>query len=146
MSTPRSLDGLLAHAHQRRTTTRGKINKALRDMRKQGLAINANAVARRAGVTRKTIYNHPDLLELIRAQSTNPAPTAAPAAAPATATGESGVVTALRQQLRAQEQHYQGQIAELKAEQKKLEQALAVAHGELHRLTKTTESSKSQRG
>ena len=44
--------------------------------------------------------------ELIRAQSTtNPAPTAAPAAAPATATGESGVVTALRRQLRAQEQH-----------------------------------------
>ena len=33
-----------------------------------------------------------------------------------------------------------------RTEQKKLEQALAVAHGELHRLTKTTESSKSQRG
>jgi hypothetical protein len=26
------------------------------------------------GVARKTIYNHPDLLELIRTQSTNPAP------------------------------------------------------------------------
>ncbi|HUH70197.1 MAG TPA: hypothetical protein VLZ05_15875 [Mycobacterium sp.] len=36
-------------------------------------------------------------------------------------------------------------LAELKAG-KKLEQALAVIHGELHRLTKTTESSKSQRG
>jgi len=30
-------------------------------------------------------------------------------------------VTALRRQLRAQQKHYQGQIAELKAEQKKLE-------------------------
>jgi hypothetical protein len=45
-------------------------------------------------------------------------------------------MTALRRQLRTQEQHYRGQIAELKAELRELKQALAVAHGELHRLTK----------
>ncbi len=143
MTTPRSVDGLVAHAHQRAATTRRKINKALRDMRTQGLAINVNAVARRAGIARKTIYNHPDLLELIRSQATNPSP--ASTAAPSPSADQSSIVTALRQQLHTQKQHYQGQIAELKTELKQLEQALAAAHGELHRLTKTTTPGTSQR-
>lgn len=53
--------------------------------------------ARRAGAAPKTIYNHPDLPELIRAQSTRPAPAYT---APTTTTDESSVLTALRQQPR----------------------------------------------
>lgn len=131
MSASRSLDGLRRSTQQRSTATRRKITKALREMRKKGLAINPHALANYAGIARKSIYNHPDLLKQIRAESTNPAPRPAPAA-PEPAT-QSGVVAALREQLRTQQQRYETEIADLKAENKRLERALAAAHGELHR-------------
>jgi hypothetical protein len=77
------------------------------------------------------LYNHPDLLQQIRAESTHPAPKPAPAT-PEPAT-RSGIVSALREQLRTQQQRYEADIADLKAENKRLERALAAAHGELHR-------------
>ncbi|MCH9709026.1 MAG: transposase, partial [Actinomycetia bacterium] len=80
------------------------------------------------------IYNHADLLEQIRAESINPAPT--PAAATPNQTNDSSIVAALREQLRSQKHDYQTEIAQLKAEVKNLEQALAAAHGELHRRSK----------
>ncbi|HYB34697.1 MAG TPA: transposase [Mycobacterium sp.] len=126
MST-RSVDGLRAHPKQRTTITRRKITKALREIRKKRLAINHHAVANYAGVARTSVYNRTDLLDQIRAQSTKPSITSAvPAAA-----SESTIVTALREQLHAQKQRYQTEIAELKAEVKTLEQALAAAHREL---------------
>ena len=48
--------------------------KVLRRITDNPAAIGFDSVAREAGVARKTIYNHPDLLEPIRAQSTSPAP------------------------------------------------------------------------
>ncbi len=134
MTAPRSVDGLRRHSQQRATKTRRKITKALRDMRKQGLAINPHALANYAGIARKSIYNHADLLEQIRAESINPAPT--PAAATPNQTNDSSIVAALREQLRSQKHDYQTEIAQLKAEVKNLEQALAAAHGELHRRSK----------
>lgn len=114
---------------QRSTATRRKITKALREMRRKGLTINPHALANYAGIARKSIYNHPDLLKQIRAESTN-APRPAPTA-PEPST-KSGVVAALREQLRAQKQRYETELAELRAENKRLERALAAAHGELH--------------
>ncbi len=56
--------------------TVSSIEKALRELRKQGAAINVNTVAQRAQVTRKTIYHHKDLLARIRAHTQlAPAPT-----------------------------------------------------------------------
>lgn len=75
-----------------------------------------------------------DLLEQIRAESINPAPT--PAAATPNQTSDPSIVAALREQLRGQKQQYQTEIAKLKAEVKNLEQALAAAHGELHQRSK----------
>ena len=37
------------------------------------------------------------------------------------------------EQLRAQKQRYEAEIADLKSENKRLERALGAAHGELHR-------------
>jgi hypothetical protein len=44
-------------------------------------------------------------------------------------TNGSSIVAALRQQLRAQKQRYQTEIADLKAENERLQQALATARG-----------------
>jgi hypothetical protein len=57
---------------QRSSATRRKITKALKEMRKKGLAINPHALANYAGVARKSIYNHRDLLDQIRAETPNP--------------------------------------------------------------------------
>ncbi len=104
-------------------------------MRRKGLIINAQAVANYAGVARKSIYNHRGLLDQIHAETAKPTLNPAPAT-PQPAT-ESSIVTALREQLRIQKHRYQTEIAELTTENKTLEQALAAAHGELHRLRNT---------
>jgi hypothetical protein len=57
---------------QRSSATRRKITKALKEMRKKGLAINPHALANYAGVARKSIYNHRDLLDQIRAETPQP--------------------------------------------------------------------------
>ena len=73
MTTPASaIEGLRSHAEQRSRDARAAIEKAIRDLRRQGKRINVNSVAHRAGVNRKTIYNHPDLRERIRAYTQRP--------------------------------------------------------------------------
>ncbi len=124
----RATDGLRRHAQQRSDDARRRIDKALRDLRKQGAPINVNAVARAAEVTRKTIYAHPDLLERIRAHTPlhlTPAPQSRPPAA------ENSIVAALRRQLTTQ----QTQLSKLKTELKARDDALAAAHGEIARLS-----------
>jgi Family of unknown function (DUF6262) len=143
VTTPRSTDAIVAHAKKRFATTEHKIAKAIKDMRRNGLTINPQTVAKHAGVSRKTVYNHRVLFDQIRAESAKP--TLNPAPATPQPVTESSIVTALREQLRAQKQRYQMEIAELKAENKTLEQALATAHGELHRLRNTATSNASQR-
>lgn len=143
MTTPRSTDAIIAHAKKRYAATEKKITQAIKDMRRKGLTINPQTVAKHAGVSPKTVYNHRDLLDQIRAESAKPTLNPAPAT-PQPAT-ESSIVTALREQLRTQKQRYQTEITELKAENKTLEQALATAHGELLRLRNTTTPSASQR-
>ena len=65
--TQASLDALAAHTRKRRDTVRVRIEKALRDLRKQNADITISSVSRRAGVTRKSIYRREDLVALIRA-------------------------------------------------------------------------------
>jgi hypothetical protein len=48
-------------------------------------------------------------------------------------------------QLRAQRQRYETEIADLKTKNKRLERALAAAHGELHRHGQTGTPDTSQR-
>ncbi|ANA97153.1 Putative transposase/integrase [Mycolicibacterium phlei] len=102
----RATDGLRRHAQQRCDEARRRIDKAIRNLRKHGEPINVNAVARTAKVTRKTIYAHPDLLEVIRAQT-------------------------LRRQLATQQTH----LSKLRTELKARDEALAAAHGEIARLS-----------
>lgn len=135
MTTPRSTDAIVAHAKKRYADTERTIATAIKDMRRKGLTINAHAVANYAGVARKSIYNHRNLLDQIHAETAKP--TLNPAPATPQPASESSIITALREQLRIQKQHYQTEIAELKAKNKILEQALAAAHGELHRLRNT---------
>jgi len=136
--TPRSTEGLLASTKRRKAETRAKIRKALRDMKKKGLDININAVANYAHVARKTIYNHPDLEQEIRAAATTAPPRSAEPPA-AIANGQNSTTTAaLRNELRSQKHHYDADITALKAQIKQLQQELAAAHGELHRLRTIT--------
>ncbi|MGB3673711.1 MAG: hypothetical protein WA988_04650 [Candidatus Nanopelagicales bacterium] len=137
MTAARSTDGLKNASRHRRTEARGKIKKALREMLRAGVDINPNAVARHAGVARKTIYNHPDLFAEIRAASTTPRPQIAESAPTATHPG-STIDTALRNQLRSQKRQHDTDVAALKAEIKDLHQQLAAAHGEIHRLRNST--------
>ncbi|ABM16190.1 transposase [Mycobacterium sp. ENV421] len=143
MTTPRSTDAIVAHAKKRYAATENKIAKAIKDMRRKGLTINPQTVAKHARVSRKSVYNHSNLLDQIHAESAKP--TLNPAPTTPQPDTESSIVTALREQLRTQKQRYQTEIAELKAENKTLEQALATAHGELHRLRNTATPTASQR-
>lgn len=131
-ASSRSIEGLRASAEKRRQEARTKIQKALREMKKKGLTINPNAVARYANVARKTVYNHSDLLNEVRAAQTAPRRTLTSVAAPAS--GESSIDAALREQLRIQKTRYETDTAALKSTIKQLQEELAVTHGELHRL------------
>jgi hypothetical protein len=137
MTAARTTDGLTNASRHRRTEARGKIRKALREMLRAGVDINTNAVARYAGVARKTIYNHPDLFAEIRAASTTPRSQIAESAPTAPNPG-SAVDTALRNQLHTPERQHDTDVAALEAEVKDLQQQLAAAHGEIHRLRNAT--------
>jgi len=134
MTARRSTEGLALATEKRRTEARRKIKKALREMTRTGMEINPHALARYAKVSRKTIYNHTDLLDEIRAAQTTPRPQIADTAP---ARVGSSIDAGLRQQLRIQKRQYDTDIAALKAEIKDLNQQLAVAHGEIHRLRST---------
>ena len=51
--TQTSLDALAAHTRKRRDAVRARVEKALKDLRRQHADITISAVSRRAGVTRK---------------------------------------------------------------------------------------------
>lgn len=133
---PAATQGLLRHAKARSDDARSRIDKAIRDLRRRGEAVNVNSVARAAGVTRKTVYRHTDLLARIRAHN----PLRPTAAQPADTTGQpsprdTSIVAALRRQLTTQQNQHRTQLAELHAQLKDKDTALAAAHGEIHRLT-----------
>jgi predicted regulator of amino acid metabolism with ACT domain len=125
------LNALREHSANRSAQTHTRITKAIRALRKEAAPINISAVARRAGVSRRTIYQHTDLAQQISALRT----TGGPLRATPSIRDDQSIVGALRLQLRTQQAEHRRQLAELKAQLKQREQALAAAHGEIRRLT-----------
>lgn len=125
--TQASLDALAAHTRKRRDTVRARIEKALRELRKHNADITISSVARRAGVTRKSIYQRHDLVALIHAHR----PVAAvPDDKPPPPDTESSIVAALRARLTAKDT----QIAELRAALRQRDRTIAALHGQLDKL------------
>lgn len=123
MRTPsdKAVKALAADAHQRSLDARRRIQRALRDLRKQNQTININTIAKRAKVSRKTIYSHPDLRDQIRAHAQiRPAPEQ-------TDPIETSIVTALRSQLSAKE----AEIKQLRAEIRTQKATIATLYGAL---------------
>ena len=131
--TQASLDALATHTRKRRDAVRARIEKGLKDMRREHAQITISSVSRRAKVTRKSI--HPPRrpgVALIRAHrplAVVDADTAAPAAGP-----ETSITAALRTRLTAKD----AQIAELKAALRDRDHTIAVLHGQLDKLHGTT--------
>ena len=125
--TQASLNVLAAHTRKRRDTVRARIEKALRDLRKQNADITISSVARRAGVTRMSIYRREDLLALIHAHR----PVVAVPDDPPPPGTETSIVAALRARLTAKDTP----IAELRAALRERDRTIATLHGELEKRT-----------
>jgi hypothetical protein len=130
--TQASLDALATHTRKRRDIVRARIEKALRDLRRQNVDITISSVSRRAGVTRKSIYRRDDLVALIRAHRQV---TAVPDDHPPPDT-ETSIIAALRARLTAKDT----QIAQLKADLRERDRTIAALHGELDKRNRTTPS------
>jgi hypothetical protein len=125
--TQASLDALAAYTRKRSDTVRARIEKALRDMRRQKVDITISSVSRRAGVTRRSIYRHDDLVARIRAHRRI---TAADDPPPPAADQETSIVAALRARLTTKD----AQIAELKAALRERDHTIPALHGQLDKL------------
>ena len=56
----------IRHLHEeRKRKTKEKVEKAIKRLTKDSKAINFNSVAKEAGVTKATLYNHSDIRERI---------------------------------------------------------------------------------
>ena len=125
-TTQTSLDALAAHTRKRSDAVRTRIDKAIKALRRERAAITISSVARRAGVTRKSIYARAELVALIHAH--RPLAAITDDIPPTTGTDNS-IVTALRARLTAKD----AQIAELKAALRDRDHTIAALHGELDR-------------
>lgn len=132
MKNAAATQALRDYGQARSADTRHRIQTAIRTMRKDKTPISINAVARRARVSRSTIYRHEDLLHTINALRAN-SPRHPPAEAPASSNNT--LIDALRHQLRQLQVQHQQEISALRSSLKEQGEALATAHGEIHRLT-----------
>ncbi len=135
MKNAAATQALRDYGQARSDETRHRIQTAIRSMRKDKTPISINAVARRARVSRSTIYRHQDLLQAINALRAT-SPRHQPPAQPRSA--DNTLIDALRHQLRQLQVQHRQQITALKASLRERDQALAAAHGEVHRLTAMT--------
>lgn len=134
-----ALKGLKLAAEQRSDEARTRINDAIKALRRENKPISKRAVAARAKVDRTTIYNHPDLREKIEAAAAAPRPKPVPEP-DSTRTGDNAVIDALRHQIRITDREHQNTLRALRTELADTKKALAVAHGEIHRLTQAQRS------
>ena len=128
------VDGLREHARLRSQRARHSIEKALRDLRGQGAPININGVARAAGDTRRTIYNHPDLVQRFRVHAQGPR-TINTSHTPPTSETDAALISALRAELAVQAARYQTEIDQLKAQLRERDRALMDAREQIQCLT-----------
>lgn len=56
----RNVSGLIAHAEAKSRAVSKKVDLAIRSLLKQNLPVNFNSVAVLAGVSKTTLYNHPE--------------------------------------------------------------------------------------
>jgi len=131
-ATQASLNALAAHTQKRRDSVDTRARKALQSLRREKADITISSVARRAGVTRKSIHNRPELLAQIEAHRTLRAVGEGPTPAPEP--GESSIVAALRNRLTAKDTH----IARLRTQLRERDQIIAVLQGELERRDSAT--------
>jgi small-conductance mechanosensitive channel len=125
--TQASLKALKASARKRSDDVDARIERSLKEMRKQGLEITISGLARHAGVSRSVIHRRTELRKQIH---TLPPLAAAPDPAPPPATdSESSIVAALRTRLKARDT----QITDLKAQLRERDHIIATLHGELAR-------------
>ncbi|MCB0939143.1 MAG: hypothetical protein E6Q56_10675 [Mycobacterium sp.] len=116
-----SIAALRSYTKQRSDDVRQRIEGALRDLRRRGAAVNVAAVANRAGVTRKAVYAHPDLLARIRAHSR---------LAPAPENPDqpsNSIIDALRRQITTKE----AEITKLRAKITQQNTTIATLYGQL---------------
>lgn len=132
-ATQASLDALAAHTRKRRDAATARIEKALKQMRRQNAEITVSSVSRRSGVSRTAIHRRKELLALIRAHQ--PVAAVDEDATPSPADTENSIVAALRSRLITKDT----QIAELKAQLRQRDQTIAVLHGELEKLIATSQ-------
>ena len=133
----RQAAALRANAAAKAQRTRQLAERAIRELRKAGQPVTFAAVARRAGVSRTYLHQHPDLSARIRALSSTGAQRPAPAEG--AESGESGIVALLRARLRTQEAAHREKSAALSARITELETQLAAALGEVLRLREAAE-------
>ncbi len=133
MKNAAATQALRDYGQARSADTRRRIETAVRSIRKDKTPISVNAVARRAQVSRSTIYRHHDLLQTINAlRATSPRHTPP---GPAADSANNTLLDALRHQLRQLQIQHRQEISILKSRLKEHEEALAAANGEIHRLT-----------
>lgn len=80
-----ALQGLADYRAAVSAAKRRDIDKAIRYLRRTGATINVATVAARAGVQRKTVYKHPDLIVVIDQYRREPAANRPAATVPKTA-------------------------------------------------------------
>ncbi|CPU01189.1 DUF6262 family protein [Mycobacteroides abscessus] len=121
-------EGLAAYRAGVSAAKRRDIEKAIRHLRKTGAAINVAAVAARAGVQRKTIYKHPDLIAAIN-QYRHRTPATDTGTAPEGRTNT--IIDALRKQLATKD----NEISALRQQLAEHTATIALLYGELDRAT-----------
>ena len=118
----KALKGLADHRAAVAKDKKRAIQNAITHLRKTNAAINVSTVAARAGVQRKTVYKHDDLVAVIDQYRRQPTPT------DQAATGrDTSIVSALRIQLAAKD----NEIKTLKAQVRKHESTIALLYGQL---------------
>ena len=118
----KALQGLADHRAGVAKDKRRAIQNAINHLRKTNAPINISTVAARAGVQRKTIYKHRDLVAVIDQYRRHPTPT------DTTSPGrETSIVAALRTQLAAKD----NEIRNLKTKVNEQESTIALLYGQL---------------
>ena len=114
-------------AKYRDTVASGKrrdIEKALRHLRKTGAHITVASVAARAGVSRKTVYKHKDIIAVIDQYRQYPSDPPTNGDSP---NRESTIITALRSQLATKE----ADLRALRAQLSERDSTIAFLYGQL---------------
>lgn len=121
--TEQALRGLAKHRDTVSAEKRRDIQKAIRALRKANADINVSTVARHAGVQRKTVHKHPDLIAVIDQHRRRPAITDDGE----TASRESTIVTALRRRIASQD----NEIRELRVTLEQQKNTIELLYGQL---------------